>query len=208
MSNKDLIEDLNHLRIKYGSTNVYKSLMKLMRDEYEELSSFFGVSQNINSSTSFYPSNSTDFYKEYMELAAQAATDTLQEQHVPVNSHSTSSFYEDIASLDAESVNEDIYSIVPEDNAADDELFTKDIELLAQIFNDNNPYSEISTENSDEVSAATQQEPVKIIQTKIEENSSDEKPKKRLLKKKTTNEAIEVVKETPAPIKKKKSTST
>jgi hypothetical protein len=68
MSNKDLIEDLNHLRIKYGSTNVYKTLLTLLRTEYEELSSFFGVSQNNMPTSIFYPTNSTDFYKEYMEL--------------------------------------------------------------------------------------------------------------------------------------------
>ncbi len=202
MSSKDLIEDLNHLRIKYGSTNVYKTLIALLRTEYEELSSFFGVSQNNMPTSIFYPTNSTDFYKEYMELAAQAATDTLQEQHVPVNSHSTSSFYEDIASLDAESVNEDIYSIAPEDNI-------DDLELINQIFNDNNSYSEIPMETPGEEPAATHENPpLKIIQTNIGGADAPELPKKKILKKKAqSTESVSVVKEetAPAPIKKKKS---
>ena len=72
MSNKELIEDLNHLRIKYGTNNLYRTLLKLLREEYEELSSLFGVSSG-NPTSTFYPTSSTEFYKEYMEMAAQAA---------------------------------------------------------------------------------------------------------------------------------------
>jgi hypothetical protein len=193
MSNKDLQEDLNLLRIRYGSSNVYRTLMKLLREEYEELSSLFCSTPNSHPTSTFYPSNPADYYSEFMEVAAQAAHDTLQE-YPPVQS-----FYD----LEAESITEeDSVSLAPE-------IPPEDIELINQIFNDNNSYS-APPENSPGESADTPQEPpLKIIQTGGASAAPEAPSKKKLLKKKTPTETVEVVKETaPAPIKKKKNTST
>jgi hypothetical protein len=192
MSNKELIEDLNHLRIRYGTSNVYRTLMKLLREEYEELSSLFCSTPNSHPTSTFYPSNPADYYSEFMEVAAQAAHDTLQE-YPPVQS-----FYD----LEAESITEeDSVSLAPE-------IPPEDIELINQIFNDNNSYS-APPETPVGESADTPQEPLlKIIQASGASAAPEASPKKRLLKKKTpTTETVEVVKETaPAPIKKKKNT--
>jgi hypothetical protein len=194
MSSKDLIEDLNHLRIKYGSTNVYKSLMKLMRDEYEELSSLFGVSSNNMPTATFFSTSPQDYYSEFMKASAEAAHDTLQEYH-PVQQ-----FFD----LEAESINDDELSIAPEDNI-------DDLELINQIFNDI-PYSEIPTESPTGEDADTPENPpsLKIIQTNIGSADAPEpSTKKKILKKKAqSTESVSVVKEetAPAPIKKKKST--
>ena len=193
MSYKELQEDLNYLRIKYGTIPLYRTLIKVLRDEYEELSSLFCSTPNSHPTSTFYPSNPADYYSEFMEVAAQAAHDTLQE-YPPVQS-----FYD----LEAESITEeDSVSLAPE-------IPPEDIELINQIFNDNNSYS-APPENSPGESADTHQEhPLKIIQTSGASAAPEASPKKKLLKKKTpTTETVEVVKETaPAPIKKKKSTS-
>ncbi len=196
MSNKDLIEDLNSLRIRYGSSNVYRTLMKLLREEYEELSSLFCSSSNTHPTSTFYPSNPADYYSEFMKASAEAAHDTLQE-YTPV----PTTFYD----LETESVNDE--SSILE---AEELTFEEEIKLIDNIFN-NIPYSEIPTENPLGESADTHQEPpLKIIQTGGAGAAPEASPKKKLLKKKTpTTETVEVVKETaPAPIKKKKSTST
>jgi len=190
MSSKDLIEDLNHLRIKYGTSNVHRILMKLMRDEYEELSSLFGVSSNNMPTATFFSTSPQDYYSEFMKASAEAANEVLQEYH-PV---------QEFFDLEAESINNDELSIAPEDNI-------DDLELINQIFNDNNSYSEPPTENPTGESADTPQEPpLKIIQTGGASAAPEAPSKKKLLKKKTpTTETVEVVKETaPAPIKKKK----
>lgn len=195
MSNKELQEDLNYLRIKYGTIPLYRTLIKVLRDEYEELSSLFCSTPNTHPTSTFYPSNPADYYSEFMEVAAQAAHDTLQE-YPPVQS-----FYD----LEAESITEeDSVSLAPE-------IPPEDIELINQIFNDNNSYSVPPTETPTGEAANTPQEPLlKIIQASGASAAPEAPSKKKLLKKKTpTTETVEVVKETaPAPIKKKKSTST
>jgi hypothetical protein len=195
MSNKELQEDLNYLRIKYGTIPLYRTLIKVLRDEYEELSSLFCNTPNSHPTSTFYPSNPADYYSEFMEVAAQAAHDTLQE-YPPVQS-----FYD----LEAESITEeDGVSLAPEISPEDD------LELINQIFNDNNSYS-APPETPTGESADTPQEPLlKIIQAGGASAAPEASPKKKLLKKKTpTTETVEVVKETtPAPIKKKKNTST
>jgi hypothetical protein len=202
MSHKELQEDLTHLRIRYGSTNVYKTLMKQMRDEYEELSSLFGVSSGNMPSSIFYPTNTTEFYKEYMEVAAQAAHDTLEEH--PVFS---SGFYDEDASIEAHSIHGDEFSLCPEENI-------DDMDLINQIFNNScwpsatplsggSAESDISPETPRGESADTPQETLKIIQTCGASAASEEPHKKRSLKK-DTSDTLEVIKETAPPAKPKK----
>ena len=196
MSNKDLIEDLNHLRIRYGTSNVYKSLMALLRSEFEELSSLFGVSSGNMPSSTFYPTNTTEFYKEYMEVAAQAAHDTLEEH--PVFS---SGFYDEDASIEAQSIHGDEFSLCPEDNI-------DDMDLINQIFNNSySAESDISPETPRGESADTQEQPLKIIQTSVGSANAPEAQKKKLLKKKSPESTVSVVKETP-PAKAKKTKAT
>lgn len=196
MSHKELQEDLTHLRIRYGSTIVYKTLMKQMRDEYEELSSLFGVSSGNMPSSIFYPTNTTEFYKEYMEVAAQAAHETLEEHPV------LSAFYDEDASIEAQSIHGDEFSLCPEENI-------DDMDLINQIFNNScwpsaNPLSggsaesDISPETPWGESADTPQETLKIIQTCGASAASEEPHKKRSLKK-DTSDTLEVIKETAAP---------
>jgi hypothetical protein len=190
MSNKELIEDLNSLRIRYGTSNVYRTLIKVLRDEYEELSSLFCSSSNTHPTSTFYPSNPADYYSEFMKASAEAAHDTLQE-YTPV----PTTFYD----LETESVNDE--SSILE---AEELTFEEEIKLIDNIFN-NIPYSEIPTENPPGESADTPQEPLlKIIQASGASAAPEAPSKKKLLKKKATAETVEVVKETPAPIKKKK----
>ena len=192
MSNKDLIEDLNHLRIRYGTSNVYKSLMALLRSEFEELSSLFGVSSGNMPSSTFYPTNSTEFYKEYMEVAAQAAHDTLEEHPV------LSAFYDiETQTMEAQSIHGDEFSLCPEENI-------DDMDLINQIFNNSySAESDISPETPRDEPTITQEQPLKIIQTSVGSADAPEAQKKKLLKKKSPDSTISVVKETP-PAKAKK----
>jgi hypothetical protein len=193
MSNKELIEDLNHLRIKYGTNNLYRTLLKLLREEYEELSSLFGVSSG-NPTSTFYPTSSTEFYKEYMEMAAQAAHDTLEEH--PVLS---SGFYGETTSLGAQSIHGDEFSIcLDEENIMED---ADGMDLITQLYNDIS--SRVECESPDDESANTPQETLKIIQTCGAGAASEEPHKKRSLKK-DTSDTLEVIKETTAPAKPKK----
>jgi hypothetical protein len=194
MSSKDLVEDLNHLRIKYGTSNVYKTLLTLLRTEFEELSSLFGVSSGNMPSSIFYPTNSTEFYKEYMEVAAQAAHDTLEEH--PVLS---SGFYDSESNtLEAQSINGDEFSLSPEEDA-------ESMDLIHQILNDIS-YS-ASSSNSPETPVGedtnTQELPLKIIQTGGSA-APEASHNKKLLKKKAASETVEVIKETAASAKPKK----
>jgi hypothetical protein len=196
MSHKELHEDLTHLRIRYGSTNVYKSLMKQMRDEFEELSSLFGVSSG-NPTSTFYPTSSTEFYKEYMEVAAQAAHDTLEEHPV------LSAFYDmETQTMEAQSIDGDEFSLCPEENI-------DDMDIINQIFNNSySAESDISPETPRGEPADTQEEPpLKIIQTGGAGAAPEDGPKKHLLKKKTPAEPVAVIKESAPAKSKKKSTS-
>jgi len=193
MSTKDLIEDLNHLRIKYGTCDVYKTLMKLLRNEYEELSSLFGVSSG-NPTNVFYPTNSTEFYKEYMEMAAQAAHDTLEEHPV------LSAFYDmETQTMEAQSIDGDEFSLCPEENI-------DDMDIINQIFNNSySAESDISPETPRGEPADTQEDPpLKIIQTGGAGAAPEDGPKKHLLKKKTPTEPVAVIKESAPPAKPKK----
>ncbi len=196
MSNKELIEDLNHLRIRYGTIPLYRTLIKVLRDEYEELSSLFCSSSNSNPTSTFYPTSPQDYYAEFMKASAEAAHDTLQE-YTPV----PTTFYD----LETESVNDESSILEAEELTLEEEM-----KLIDNIFN-NIPYSAPSTETPPgEVADTHQEPPLKIIQTGGASAAPEASPKKKLLKKKTpTTETVEVVKETaPAPIKKKKNTST
>jgi hypothetical protein len=195
MSTKDLIEDLNHLRIRYGTSNVYRTLMKLLREEYEELSSLFCSSSNSNPTSTFYPTSPQDYYAEFMKASAEAAHDTLQE-YTPV----PTTFYD----LETESVNDESSILEAEELTLEEEM-----KLINDIFN-NNSYSVPPEIPTDESADTHQEPPLKIIQTSGASAAPEASPKKKLLKKKTpTTETVEVVKETaPAPIKKKKNTST
>jgi hypothetical protein len=82
MSAPDLVQELNSLRIKHGTSNVYKTLLNMMRREYEELSELFGCGTNIpgscqNSNPIVSPS---DYYNEFMFLNNRAMAETLEEQ--------------------------------------------------------------------------------------------------------------------------------
>jgi hypothetical protein len=72
----ELVQELNSLRIKHGTSNVYKTLLNMMRREYEELSELFtGSTSNPNPIVS--PS---DYYNEFMFLNNRAMAETLEEQ--------------------------------------------------------------------------------------------------------------------------------
>jgi hypothetical protein len=82
MSAPELVQELNSLRIKHGTSNVYKTLLNMMRREYEELSELFGCGTNIpgscqNSNPIVSPS---DYYNEFMFLNNRAMAETLEEQ--------------------------------------------------------------------------------------------------------------------------------
>jgi hypothetical protein len=198
MSNKELVEDINHLRIKYGTTNLYRTLLKLLRDEFEELSSLFSVSPG-NPTSAFYSTNPADYYSNFMEVAAQAAHDTLQEQHpAPL-----SGFYdEETLSLDAQSIHGDEFSLAPEEDA-------DCMDLITQLYNDIS--KRVEAESTDEAAGTPQEPPpLKIIQTGGASAASEESHTKRPLKKKAAAETVAVIKEadTTAPPKKKISKKT
>jgi hypothetical protein len=223
MSNKDLTEDLNHLRIRYGTSNVYRTLMKLLREEYDELSSLFGVSSNTHPTSTFYPTSPQDYYAAFMSASAEAAHDTLQE-YTPA----PASFYD----LETESVNDESSSLEAEEFTLEDEM-----KLIDDIFNTKNntcwptanPLKGGSAETElimgkpilGESADTPQETPLKIIQTdgpwpslgsRCEPTggagaASEDAPKKKLLKKKPASEAVEVIKETP-PAKPKKTKAT
>ena len=72
----ELTQELNRLRIQHGTSNVYKTLLGMMRREYEELSEMFtGSYQNSNP---IVPSS--DYYNEFMMLNNRAMAETLEEQ--------------------------------------------------------------------------------------------------------------------------------
>lgn len=215
MSNKELIEDLNHLRIKYGTIPLYRTLIKLLRDEYEELSSLFCSTPNSNPTSTFYPTSPHDYYNEFMKASAEAAHDTLQEYTpVPTTFYDleTESLNDESAILEAEEFGCTSYNLTGCSKNSELTL-EEEMKLIDTIFN-NNSYSassEISPETPRGESAITPQEPLlKIIQASGASAAPEASPKKKLLKKKTpTTETVSVVKEeTPAPIKKKKNTST
>ena len=208
MSNKDLIEDLNHLRIRYGTTNIYRTLMKQMRDEFEELSSIFGVSSNTHPTSTFFATSPENYYAEFMKASAEAAHDVLQEQH-PVF---PTSFYDEDASIEAQSIHGDEFSLCPEE----EEDNIEDMDLLQQILKDIS-YSASTKSSSTEISPETprgetanthEEPPLKIIQTGGAGAAPDTTPKKRLLKKKSPDSTVSVVKESTAPTKGKKTKST
>lgn len=225
MSNKELIEDLNHLRIRYGTIPLYRTLIKLLRDEYEELSSLFCNTPNSNPTSTFYPTSPQDYYAEFMKASAEAAHDTLQEYTpVPTTFYDleTESLNDESAILEAEEFGCTSYNLTGCSKNSELTL-EEEMKLIDTIFNNNscwpsaNPLSggsassEISPETPRGESADTPQEtPLKIIQTCGASAAPEASPKKKLLKKKTpTTETVSVVKEeTPAPIKKKKNTST
>jgi hypothetical protein len=92
---KELVEDINRLRVKHGSIQVYRTLLRLLREEYEELSVLF-------CSEAPSPPTTSEYYREFMEVAAQAAHDTLQEQHMSAPFYEEGSEAEDAASLGLE----------------------------------------------------------------------------------------------------------
>jgi hypothetical protein len=92
MSAPDLVQELNSLRIKHGTSNVYKTLLNMMRREYEELSELFGCGTNIPGScqnsnpAGLWPTSlrevvsASDYYNEFMFLNNRAMAETLEEQ--------------------------------------------------------------------------------------------------------------------------------
>lgn len=190
MSTKDLIEDLNHLRIRYGTSNVYRTLMKQMRDEFEELSSLFGVSSNNHPTSTFFATSPQDYYAEFMKASAEAAHDVLQEQHP-----APASYYD----LETESVNDNGSSLAPEELTLEEEM-----KLIDDIFNNSySASSDISPAPTTGESAGTQEQPLKIIQTSVGSAAAPDAPKKKLLKKKSPESTVSVVKETATKGKKK-----
>ena len=89
----ELTQELNRLRIQHGTSNVYKTLLGMMRREYEELSEMFtGSCQSSNPIVpslcetepgSVWPKAigaSSDYYNEFMMLNNRAMAETLEEQ--------------------------------------------------------------------------------------------------------------------------------
>ncbi len=198
MSTKDLIEDLNHMRIRYGTCNVYKTLMKLLREEYEELSSLFCSSPNNIPTSTFFATSPEDYYAAFMKASAEAAHDVLQEQHpAPL-----SGFYdEETLSLDAQSIHGDEFSLAPEEDA-------DCMDLITQLYNDIS--KRVEAEPTGEATGTPQDPPLKIIQACGASAASEESHTKRPLKKKAAAETVAVIKEadTTAPPKKKISKKT
>ena len=147
-----------------------------------------------------------------MKASAEAAHDTLQEYTpVPTTFYDleTESLNDESAILEAEEFGCTSYNLTGCSKNSELTL-EEEMKLIDNIFN-NNSYSEIPTETPDNEPAATHENPLKIIQTNIGSADAPEPlPKKKILKKKAqSTETVSVVKEeTPAPIKKKKNTST
>lgn len=77
LTGDDLVQELNNLRIKHGTSNVYKTLLNMMRREYEELSELFGCGTTSNPNPIV---SASDYYNEFMVLNNRAMAETLEEQ--------------------------------------------------------------------------------------------------------------------------------
>ncbi len=82
IDSETLTQELNGLRITYGTTAVYRALIGLMRQEYNELHELFTGSslESAGSCAGACPLSASDYYSEFMELTTKAAHETLEEQ--------------------------------------------------------------------------------------------------------------------------------
>ena len=126
-----LTQELNGLRIKYGTTAVYRALIGLMRHEYNELHELFtgslpegAMSAGHLSGLETYaaPLSASDYYSEFMELTTKAAHETLEEQCYSLHP------------ADIESVDEDNIEDMSEDEDADivDDISISDVDYACQ----------------------------------------------------------------------------
>jgi hypothetical protein len=82
----ELVQELNSLRVKHGTSNVYKTLLNMMRREYEELSELFTGSTSNPNPAGLWPTSlrevvsPSDYYNEFMFLNNRAMAETLEEQ--------------------------------------------------------------------------------------------------------------------------------
>lgn len=107
MESDALQQELNSLRIRHGTLNVYNTLRSMMRTEYRELHSLFAGDQQYSSGTC-QPLNTADYYNEFMELNTKAANETLEEQCYALNM------------MDLESVEDDNLEYVDMDENVED----------------------------------------------------------------------------------------
>lgn len=138
-----LTQELNGLRIKYGTTAVYRVLIGLMRHEYNELHELFtgslpegAMSAGHLSGLETYaaPLSASDYYSEFMELTTKAAHETLEEQCYSLHP------------ADIESVDEDNIEDMSEDEDADivDDISISDVDYACQTNPEANIYSAVS----------------------------------------------------------------
>ena len=138
-----LTQELNGLRIKYGTTAVYRVLIGLMRHEYNELHELFtgslpegAMSAGHLSGLETYaaPLSASDYYSEFMELTTKAAHETLEEQCYSLHP------------ADIESVDEDNIEDMSEDEDADivDDISISDVDYVCQTNPEANIYSAVS----------------------------------------------------------------
>jgi hypothetical protein len=78
IESETLTQELNGLRITYGTSAVYRALIGLMRQEYNELHELFTGSSLESGACA--PLSASDYYNEFMELTTKAAHETLEEQ--------------------------------------------------------------------------------------------------------------------------------
>lgn len=100
----ELQQKLTELRIQYGTTTLYKTLLGLLRSEYEELHELFGGMVEGTFS------NGISYYNEFMELSTKAANETLEEQCYSLNVY------------DMESVGASTLDDIDDDLDVDDDL--------------------------------------------------------------------------------------
>lgn len=133
IESETLTQELNGLRIKYGTSTVYRALIALMRQEYSELHELF---TGAGLDTRPEPLSASDYYNEFMELTTKAAHETLEEQCYSLHP------------ADIESVNEDNIEDMSEfeDEDADivDDISISDVDYACQTNPEANTYNATS----------------------------------------------------------------
>lgn len=128
IDSETLTQELNGLRITHGTTAVYRALIGLMRQEYNELHELFTGS---GLDTYAAPLSASDYYSEFMELTTKAAHETLEEQCYSLHP------------ADIESVDDDNIEDMSEDEDADivDDISISDVDYACQTNPEANIYS-------------------------------------------------------------------
>lgn len=84
--NPDLVRAIQHLRVNYGTAEVYHTLMNVLHGDHVFLTKLFSSPQQLSS---------VNFYNEFMELNAEAERDGFEDQDYAETVHSKSSDVDD-----------------------------------------------------------------------------------------------------------------